>query len=111
MPVYLISVYDRHQHACTGSRAEARLRRAADPLAARRAPPPRLRAEQVDPRTVRRPADVPHRFALSVAVSPGGARMDQGHLGRTARRAAPPVLQGDGGGAPGTGRATEDVGG
>ena len=37
-----------------------------------------------------------HRLALSAAVLPRRAWLDQGHVGREARRAASTLLQGDG---------------
>src|SRR6185436_15410220 len=48
MAVHVISVHVRYRHPGAGPRAETRLRRTADPLAARCATAARLRAEQVD---------------------------------------------------------------
>src|SRR5215831_15149788 len=56
------------------------------------------------------PANIPYRFPLSLALSTRGARMDQGRLGREARGAAPPLLQGHYGRATRVGSEEEDMG-
>src|SRR6185503_17196820 len=95
MSVYILSVHVRYQRPRTRPRVEARIGGTADPVAARCPPPARLRPEQVDRDTVGRPAEVPHRFPLPVALSPRRTWLDRGQLGREARRTPPPPVQTD----------------
>src|SRR5262245_57871937 len=96
MSAFILSVYDRYRHAGARPRAEERLRRTADPVAARRPAPARLRAEQTHPLAIRRAAHLSHRLALSAALPPRRARVDQGRLGGEAQRAPAALLQGNG---------------
>src|SRR5688572_17502079 len=70
MSAYILSAYVRYQQSCARPRAEARIGGTADPLAARRAPPARLRPQQVDRDTVRRAAEISYRFPLPLALPP-----------------------------------------
>ena len=73
-------------------------------------PATRLRPRTADRGAVRRRDSVQGGLALSVALSPRGARLDSGPLGREAGAAPPPVLPAHGRRAESAGGAAKHVG-
>src|SRR5690348_7087616 len=71
---------------------EERQRRAADPLVAGSASAPRLRDQQTHRAALARHAALPRSLALSITVSPRGARLAARPLGREVWPAPPALL-------------------